>query len=96
MLISVSIPLVEFLILFFGVADFSFYYFLFSYVCACTISVGTNMGDVMVWEVGSRERIALRNFKVWDLGACSMPLQVWFLIHPFPIMYIYMCMYIYL
>ncbi|KAB1199378.1 Topless-related protein 4 [Morella rubra] len=37
--------------------------------------VGTNMGDVMVWEVGSRERIALRNFKVWDLGACSMPLQ---------------------
>ncbi|KAJ7956726.1 Topless-related protein [Quillaja saponaria] len=37
--------------------------------------VGTNMGDVMVWEVGSRERIALRSFKVWDLGACSMPLQ---------------------
>ncbi|KAG6658615.1 hypothetical protein CIPAW_04G173900 [Carya illinoinensis] len=37
--------------------------------------VGTNMGDVMVWELGSRERIALRNFKVWDLGACSMPLQ---------------------
>ncbi|KAJ7978950.1 Topless-related protein [Quillaja saponaria] len=37
--------------------------------------VGTIMGDVMVWEVGSRERIALRNFRVWDLGACSMPLQ---------------------
>ncbi|XP_028753925.1 topless-related protein 4 isoform X1 [Neltuma alba] len=37
--------------------------------------VGTNMGDVMVWDVGSRDRIALRNFKVWDLGVCSMPLQ---------------------
>ncbi|KAI4344161.1 hypothetical protein L6164_011423 [Bauhinia variegata] len=37
--------------------------------------VGTNMGDVMVWDIGSRDRIALRNFKVWDLGVCSMPLQ---------------------
>ncbi|CAN1786868.1 Topless-related protein 4 [Linum perenne] len=37
--------------------------------------VGTNMGDVMVWELGSRERIALKSFKVWDLGACSMGLQ---------------------
>lgn len=40
------------------------------------VSVGTNMGDVMVWELVSRERIAYRNFKVWELGACSMPLQV--------------------
>ncbi|KAI4379481.1 hypothetical protein MLD38_005772 [Melastoma candidum] len=38
--------------------------------------VGTNMGDVMVWEVGSRTRIALKNFKVWDLGTCSTALQV--------------------
>ncbi|GMY35822.1 topless-related protein 4-like [Fagus crenata] len=37
--------------------------------------VGTNMGDVMVWELGSRERIALRNFKVWEAGAWSVPLQ---------------------
>ncbi|KAK4746755.1 hypothetical protein SAY87_025792 [Trapa incisa] len=37
--------------------------------------VGTNMGDVAVWELGSRARIALRNFKVWDLGACPMALQ---------------------
>ncbi|CAN1215376.1 Topless-related protein 4 [Linum perenne] len=37
--------------------------------------VGTNMADVMVWELGSRERIVLKNFKVWDLGACSMGLQ---------------------
>ncbi|KAI4376676.1 hypothetical protein MLD38_014413 [Melastoma candidum] len=38
--------------------------------------VGTNMGDVMVWEVGSRTRIALRNFKVWELETCSTALQV--------------------
>ncbi|KAJ4839218.1 Topless- protein 4, partial [Turnera subulata] len=37
--------------------------------------VGTNMGDVMIWELGSRERIAWKNFKVWDIGACSMALQ---------------------
>ncbi|XWS72950.1 hypothetical protein CRYUN_Cryun02cG0083500 [Craigia yunnanensis] len=37
--------------------------------------VGTNIGDVMVWEVGSGEKIAHKTFKVWDLSACSMPLQ---------------------
>jgi WD40 repeat protein len=37
--------------------------------------VGTNVGDIGLWEVGSRERLVLKNFKVWDLGACSMPLQ---------------------
>ncbi|KAA8541952.1 hypothetical protein F0562_023104 [Nyssa sinensis] len=37
--------------------------------------VGTSVGDIGLWEVGSRERLVLRNFKVWDLGACSMPLQ---------------------
>ncbi|OVA19348.1 WD40 repeat [Macleaya cordata] len=37
--------------------------------------VGTNVGDIALWEVGSRERLFLKNFKVWDLGACSMPLQ---------------------
>ncbi|KAK3436833.1 hypothetical protein EUGRSUZ_C01361 [Eucalyptus grandis] len=36
---------------------------------------GADMGDVMVWEVGSHARIALRNFKVWDLGTCSVTLQ---------------------
>ncbi|KAJ6932393.1 topless-related protein 1 isoform X3 [Populus alba x Populus x berolinensis] len=38
--------------------------------------VGTNVGEIGLWEVGSRERLVLRNFKVWDLNACSMPLQV--------------------
>ncbi|KAH7687231.1 YVTN repeat-like/Quinoprotein amine dehydrogenase protein [Dioscorea alata] len=37
--------------------------------------VGTNVGDIGIWEVGSRERIAHRPFKVWDISNCSMPLQ---------------------
>ncbi|CAN0897774.1 Topless-related protein 4 [Linum grandiflorum] len=36
--------------------------------------VGTITGDVLVWKLGNRERIA-KNFKVWDLGACSVGLQ---------------------
>lgn len=35
------------------------------------------MGDVMVWDLGSRERIAMKSFKVWELGARSVALQVW-------------------
>lgn len=34
------------------------------------------MGDVAVWELSSRARIASRSFKVWNLVACSMALQV--------------------
>lgn len=37
--------------------------------------VGTNVGDIALWEVGSRDRLVLKNFKVWDLAACTMPLQ---------------------
>ncbi|KAG9138676.1 hypothetical protein Leryth_018567 [Lithospermum erythrorhizon] len=37
--------------------------------------VGTNMGEIMVWELCSQERLAHRAFKVWDLGACSATLQ---------------------
>ncbi|KAJ6814027.1 protein TPR2-like isoform X1 [Iris pallida] len=37
--------------------------------------VGTNVGDIGIWEVGSRERIAHKTFKVWDISTCSMPLQ---------------------
>lgn len=39
-------------------------------------SVGTNVGDIGLWEVGSRERLMQKNFKVWDLSKCSMTLQV--------------------
>ena len=38
--------------------------------------VGTNVGDISLWEVGSRERLAHKPFKVWDISAASMPLQV--------------------
>ncbi|KAL8464583.1 hypothetical protein ACS0TY_034186 [Phlomoides rotata] len=37
--------------------------------------VGTNVGDIGLWEVGSREKLVQRNFKVWDLSSCTMPLQ---------------------
>ncbi|KAJ6803980.1 protein TPR3-like isoform X2 [Iris pallida] len=37
--------------------------------------VGTNVGDIGLWDVGSRERLVLKNFKVWDVGACSVSLQ---------------------
>ncbi|KAL5230740.1 hypothetical protein ABZP36_029516 [Zizania latifolia] len=37
--------------------------------------VGTNVGDIGIWEVGSRERIAHRTFKVWEIGSCTLPLQ---------------------
>lgn len=37
--------------------------------------VGTNVGDIAIWDVGARDRLAHKTFKVWDLTACSMPLQ---------------------
>ncbi|XP_022745294.1 protein TPR2-like isoform X2 [Durio zibethinus] len=37
--------------------------------------VGTKVGDISLWEVGSRERLAHKPFKVWDISAVSMPLQ---------------------
>ncbi|XP_057477632.1 protein TOPLESS-RELATED PROTEIN 2-like isoform X2 [Actinidia eriantha] len=37
--------------------------------------VGTNVGDISIWEVGSRNRLAHKPFKVWDISACTMPLQ---------------------
>ncbi|XP_062119809.1 protein TOPLESS-RELATED PROTEIN 2-like [Humulus lupulus] len=37
--------------------------------------VGTNVGDISLWEVGSRERMVHKPFKVWDIQSASMPLQ---------------------
>ncbi|KAK3411058.1 hypothetical protein EUGRSUZ_J03067 [Eucalyptus grandis] len=37
--------------------------------------VGTNVGDIRIWEVVSREMLFLRSFKIWDIGACSENLQ---------------------
>ncbi|KAF3569742.1 hypothetical protein F2Q69_00063302, partial [Brassica cretica] len=33
------------------------------------------LGDIGLWEVGSRERLVQKTFKVWDISKCSMPLQ---------------------
>ncbi|XP_062081757.1 protein TOPLESS-RELATED PROTEIN 2-like isoform X2 [Humulus lupulus] len=37
--------------------------------------VGTNVGDISLWEVGSRERMVHKPFNVWDIQSASMPLQ---------------------
>ncbi|GJX17232.1 topless-related protein 4-like protein isoform X1, partial [Tanacetum coccineum] len=37
--------------------------------------VGTITGDVMIWELGNREKLVQKNFKVWDLGLHTPPLQ---------------------
>ncbi|CAN6486440.1 unnamed protein product [Victoria cruziana] len=37
--------------------------------------VGTNVGDIAIWEVGSKERIAHKTFRVWDVSAYSLTLQ---------------------
>eukprot|EP00252_Welwitschia_mirabilis_P014885 TRINITY_DN3294_c0_g1_i12.p1 TRINITY_DN3294_c0_g1~~TRINITY_DN3294_c0_g1_i12.p1 ORF type:complete len:1122 (-),score=243.87 TRINITY_DN3294_c0_g1_i12:562-3927(-) len=40
--------------------------------------VGTNMGDIAIWEVGLREKLVSKNFKVWDLAACTVSMQAAF------------------
>ena len=35
-----------------------------------------NVGDTAIWEVASQERLAYRNFKVWEISYCSIPMQV--------------------
>ncbi|PWA73375.1 WUS-interacting protein 2 [Artemisia annua] len=40
-----------------------------------TLTVGTNTGEVMIWELGNREKLVQKNFKVWDLGLHTVPLQ---------------------
>ncbi|KAL0787965.1 hypothetical protein Bca101_004211 [Brassica carinata] len=37
--------------------------------------VGTNVGDIAIWEVGSRDKLVSRSFKVWDLASCTANLQ---------------------
>lgn len=42
------------------------------------LSVGTIRGDVFLWDLGARQRIADKGFDVWKLDACSKELQVYF------------------
>ncbi|XP_011036611.1 PREDICTED: topless-related protein 1-like [Populus euphratica] len=37
--------------------------------------VGTGIGDITLWEVSSREKLATKSFQVWDIGASSMALK---------------------
>ena len=39
--------------------------------------VGTNSGDIALWDVGTRVRLIQRSFKVRDLAQCSVALQVY-------------------
>lgn len=50
--------------------------FLLVVISTFSCIVGTNVGDISIWEVGSRERLVHKSFKVWDISACSMPFQV--------------------
>ncbi|XP_074312655.1 topless-related protein 4-like isoform X2 [Silene latifolia] len=38
--------------------------------------VGTNIGDISIWEVGSKELLVQRKFEVWNLSQCPFPLEI--------------------
>lgn len=55
----------------------SLYYVDFFFCSMLTkYKVGTISGEIMIWDLGSREKLVQKDFKVWDIGVCSMPLQV--------------------
>ncbi|KAI5658642.1 hypothetical protein M9H77_27435 [Catharanthus roseus] len=37
--------------------------------------VGSNSGDITLWEVGIREKLVTKPFKIWELQSCSLPFQ---------------------
>ncbi|KAL3538214.1 hypothetical protein ACH5RR_001580 [Cinchona calisaya] len=37
--------------------------------------VGSNNGDITLWEVGLREKLVTKPFKIWEIQACSLPFQ---------------------
>eukprot|EP01018_Ginkgo_biloba_P034266 Gb_26928 [translate_table: standard] len=46
------------------------------------LSVGTNVGDIGIWEVGSGDKLAHSAFKVWEVSLCSVSLQASLLKEP--------------
>ncbi|KAJ0092037.1 hypothetical protein Patl1_24978 [Pistacia atlantica] len=40
------------------------------------LAVGCGDGEITLWEVGLRERLVSKPFKIWESSNCSMPLQV--------------------
>lgn len=39
-------------------------------------AVGCSSGEISLWELGSREKMVSKPFKVWDVASCSLPFQV--------------------
>lgn len=37
--------------------------------------VGSNNGEITLWEVGIREKLVTKPFRIWDLQSCSLPFQ---------------------
>ncbi|XVF05996.1 hypothetical protein REPUB_Repub06bG0009800 [Reevesia pubescens] len=37
--------------------------------------VGSANGEITLWELGMRERLVSKPFKIWDMSTCSMPFQ---------------------
>ncbi|KAI4301739.1 hypothetical protein L6164_034986 [Bauhinia variegata] len=37
--------------------------------------VGTNSGEITLWELGLRERLLSKPFKIWDIAACSLAFE---------------------
>ncbi|KAJ7977900.1 Topless-related protein [Quillaja saponaria] len=37
--------------------------------------VGSNNGEIALWELGSRERLVSKPFKIWDTQNCSLAIQ---------------------
>ncbi|XP_038991993.1 topless-related protein 2-like [Hibiscus syriacus] len=39
------------------------------------LTVGCSNGEISLWEVGTREKLVSKPFKIWDLAACSVIFQ---------------------
>ncbi|XP_019187538.1 PREDICTED: topless-related protein 3-like isoform X1 [Ipomoea nil] len=37
--------------------------------------VGSNNGEITLWEVSGREKLVSKPFKIWDIQACTLPFQ---------------------
>ncbi|XP_027366105.1 topless-related protein 3-like isoform X5 [Abrus precatorius] len=37
--------------------------------------VGSNNGEITLWELSLREKLVSKPFKIWDMSACSLPFQ---------------------
>ncbi|KAJ1417159.1 WD40/YVTN repeat-like-containing domain superfamily [Sesbania bispinosa] len=37
--------------------------------------VGSNNGEITLWELGLREKLVSKPFKIWDMSTCSLPFQ---------------------